>query len=346
MPAVGALTLVLATLVGLASPMANQCKWQAPWEHIGSADALAYGMVAGDLEQRLYPGDVTFRTKRVLKGSLPEVVRVRTFQGGSVDGRLYAIAGSEYGATIGEHVLYLRLVEGAYQTDSCSGSHPGAPTPVEEVAALGALTLLPVALLALLAVVALVRLRRTRGVRTLAVLMLVVPALLGSASPAAASCVRSSLEEQLRRAEIVAFGTVADMPAIPPGFAREVTFRARAVLKGSLPSVARVRLGPAVPSAGPFTTGFTSVDYRPAPGDHVLYLRALAGAYETDSCSGSHPGPPTSDEQSALGAGVAPTTATLFDEFAALDVLPLIALVGLVALVALVTLRRRAAGGA
>ena len=80
-----------------------------------------------------------------------------------------------------------------------------------------------------------------------------------------------------------------------------IRFRPERVLKGTLTSVVQVYLGP---SHG--GNGVTSVDYTAVVRgeQHTLYLRAVSdGSYETDSCSGSHSGVPSDDEERAFGAG-------------------------------------------
>ena len=178
--------------------------------------------------------------------------------------------------------------------------------------------------------------------RALAVLALVLSGLVLVPRPALASCVQRTTAELVAAADVIAQGSIDAFPSIFV-YPREVTFRARDVLKGTLPSVVRVRIGPEIPSAGPLGTGATSVDYVPTPGEHVLYLRAKNGL-ETDSCSGSHRGGPTEDERSALGTGGPPAAATLADEFAALGVYPFVAAglaLAVIAAVLLARLRRR-----
>ena len=174
--------------------------------------------------------------------------------------------------------------------------------------------------------------------RIVAALILALAGLVGTAPSAAASCIPLSLDEKIRMAEIIAYGTVegdAD-PARLFG-ARTVTFRAQRVFKGALPAVAQVRIGPQI-EGGP--GGATSVDYRATKGDHVLYLRAANAAYETSDCSGSHAGAPTSEELRILGTGSPPGPAALGDELTALGVLPIAAALALGALVVFVARAR------
>lgn len=119
----------------------------------------------------------------------------------------------------------------------------------------------------------------------------------------------------------------------PGPFGRSVTARVRLVFKGSASAIISVRIGPE-------TSGVTSVDYRASPGEHVLYLRRVAGAYETNDCSGSHAGSPSAEESRLLGPGGAPSPATFADEFAASGVLPFaVGVIALAVLVAGVTVR-------
>jgi hypothetical protein len=176
--------------------------------------------------------------------------------------------------------------------------------------------------------------------RRLALLAVALAGLLGRADVAVASCAPLSLQEQARMADVVVSATVGDdLQRIP--YPRELTIRVSRVFKGAIGALARVRIGPEIPNAGPFTSGATSVDYRAEPGEHVLYLRLAGGAYETSSCSGSHAGEPTEDERALFGDGQPPARATLLDELAALGVLPLAIAVALVVAAPLVVVRLR-----
>lgn len=169
--------------------------------------------------------------------------------------------------------------------------------------------------------------------RPLAALALAVGFLAGSL-PAEASCRQLSLDEKVRLADVIAYGTVTS----DAGFlTNTMTFRVERVLKGSLPAVVQVRVGPEGLGVA------TSVDYRAEKGDHVLFLTHADGAYRTNDCSGSHPGAPTPEETAFLGAGAQPPAATLGDEIAALGVLPfaIAAAAGALALVVVLLMRRR-----
>lgn len=158
--------------------------------------------------------------------------------------------------------------------------------------------------------------------RVLAVALIALPGLLFGHGTAAASCVQRTTPQLIEAADAIAAVSLADdLQAVP--YPREITLRVRTVLKGTLPALVRVRIGPEMPPHGLLSFGFTSVDWRPTPGDHVVYLRIRDG-YETDECAGDHPGPPAPEESNLLGPGVAPTAASLAD-FAALGVLPFLA---------------------
>lgn len=120
-----------------------------------------------------------------------------------------------------------------------------------------------------------------------------------SAQPAYASCAQQTLSEQAAHAEVVVFGTVTSIRTTFAAASPVIMFRPERVLKGTLTKSVQVYLGPTHGGA------VTSVDYRAAsPEEHTLYLRdAHDGSYETDACSGSHDGAPSSAEQQLLGAG-------------------------------------------
>lgn len=119
------------------------------------------------------------------------------------------------------------------------------------------------------------------------------------ARPAAASCAPQTLAEQAGRADVVAFGSVTSIRMTFAAASPVVMFRPERVLKGTITKGVQVYLGPTHGGA------VTSVDYQAAPPQqHTFYLRdAHDGSFETDACSGSHEGAPTSDEEKLLGAG-------------------------------------------
>jgi hypothetical protein len=140
---------------------------------------------------------------------------------------------------------------------------------------------------------------------------LVVPvALFGAiwaSSPATASCVQSTIAERAARADVVVYGTVTQTRQTFAAAGGVIRFRPERFLKGALPGEVEVSLGPSNGGA------VTSVDYQAASrGEaHTLYLRPAGNnGWQTDVCSGSHPGAPTADETSFFGTGVsAPPTA-------------------------------------
>ncbi|MDP9253215.1 MAG: hypothetical protein M3O80_09435 [Chloroflexota bacterium] len=140
---------------------------------------------------------------------------------------------------------------------------------------------------------------------------LVVPAVLLAAiwasSPALASCVQSNVAERAALAEVVVYGTVTETRQTFAAAGGVIRFRPDRFLKGTLPGEVEVRLGPSNGGA------VTSVDYQAATrGEaHTLYLRSAGnGAWQTDACSGSHAGAPTTEESALFGTGTAaPPTA-------------------------------------
>ena len=138
--------------------------------------------------------------------------------------------------------------------------------------------------------------------RVLLVASLVITASALAGTVAVASCAQTSLAEQGARAQVIVVGTVVETRQTFIAAGGVIRFRPERVLKGTLTSVVQVYLGP---SRG--GNGVTSVDYAAVVRgeQHTLYLRAVSdGSYETDSCSGSHPGGPTADEERMFGAGV------------------------------------------
>ncbi|MEK7864161.1 MAG: hypothetical protein AAB295_12990 [Chloroflexota bacterium] len=127
------LTLALAGLAGAPTTAIGSCRPPDLADQIARAEVIAYGTVT-ETRQTFAPtgGVIKFRPERVLKGTLTSVVEVNLGPG-----RGGAVTSVDYmAATRGDgHTLYLRRVEGgAYETDACSGSHAGVPTPEEEKA--------------------------------------------------------------------------------------------------------------------------------------------------------------------------------------------------------------------
>jgi len=127
--------------------------------------------------------------------------------------------------------------------------------------------------------------------------------------PADASCIpQQSIQEVADRADAVVFAQVEGFegpPGGPPG--RFGFVRVERVYKGSAYGRIGVGIGPDTGSGG-VSPAATSVDYQMATGTaHTLYLKQHAPAgYTTDACSGSHPGPPTAEEERFFGPGKPP----------------------------------------
>ena len=146
--------------------------------------------------------------------------------------------------------------------------------------------------------------------RSLASALAVASALFGmslASSPALASCVQTTVAERAALAEAVVYGTVTETRQTFAPASGVIRFRPERFLKGTLSGEVEVYLGPTKGGA------ITTVDYSAViRGEgHTLYLRAAGnGAWQTDSCSGSHVGAPTADEASFFGTGTAapPTT--------------------------------------
>jgi hypothetical protein len=136
----------------------------------------------------------------------------------------------------------------------------------------------------------------------LLVLAIVLLGALSVASPALASCVQTSVAERAALADVVVYGTVTETRQTFAAASGVIRFRPERLLKGSLPGDVEVYLGPTKGGA------ITSVDYEAVVRGqaHTLYLRSAGdGAWQTDACSGSHTGAPTSEESAVLGAGTA-----------------------------------------
>ncbi|MDP9256080.1 MAG: hypothetical protein M3Q31_05935 [Actinomycetota bacterium] len=123
-----------------------------------------------------------------------------------------------------------------------------------------------------------------------------------TSSPALASCVQMAVAERAALAEVVVYGTVTETRQTFAAAGGVIRFRPERFLKGTLPGEVEVYLGPTMGG------GVTSVDYQAVIRNeaHTLYLRSAGnGAWQTDACSGSHVGAPTSEETSLFGAGTA-----------------------------------------
>ena len=123
-----------------------------------------------------------------------------------------------------------------------------------------------------------------------------------AATPALASCRQMTVAEQAALAEVVVYGTVTETRQTFAPASGVIRFQPERFLKGTLPGEVEVFLGPGRGGA------ITSVDYSAVVrGEaHTLYLRsAEGGAWQTDVCSGSHTGAPTSEETAVFGGGTA-----------------------------------------
>lgn len=122
--------------------------------------------------------------------------------------------------------------------------------------------------------------------RSLIALIFTALALNLAAGSAVASCLVESVAEHAQRAELIAYGRL-----------NGDQFEIRQVLKGTGSGTITVRLGPE-------KGAITSVDYMTVDGtDNTLYLWLEDGEWVTNSCSGSHPGMPTSEEREFFELG-------------------------------------------
>lgn len=132
-PALAALAVALSLLI-TGSPARASCVAPNAADQLARADVVAYGTLVS-IRMTVAPASpvVTFRPERVFKGALDGDVEVffGPTHGGAVTSVDYA------GAPPQTHTLYLRRVDGGYETTACDGSHEGAPT-AQEAAALGA----------------------------------------------------------------------------------------------------------------------------------------------------------------------------------------------------------------
>ena len=151
-------------------------------------------------------------------------------------------------------------------------------------------------------------------------------------SVAIASCAQLDIAAQVAGADVVVVGTVSETRQTFAAASGVIKFHPERLLKGTLTKEVQVYLGPT--HGG---NGVTSVDYTAVVrGErHTLYLRdAGDGSYETNSCSGSHVGVPTAEEEQLLGAG---TTIDIPSESSLSSVtIALIALVVAIAAVAII----------
>jgi len=126
-------------------------------------------------------------------------------------------------------------------------------------------------------------------------LILILALLAAVAQPATASCIQQDLAAQIARADVIAAGRVTSVGS----GGGPLVFQPVTIYKGTLEG------GPVTVANGPGGGAATSVDYRGAVGDQVLYLMGNGRSFSTNDCSGSHLGVPTADEARLLGAGTA-----------------------------------------
>jgi hypothetical protein len=141
---------------------------------------------------------------------------------------------------------------------------------------------------------------RHNHVRVLVAAPVLVAAFVAFSSSAAGSCVELTLSERGKLADVVVYGTVTETRQTFVAAGGVIRFRPERYLKGTLPGEIQVYLGPSKGGA------VTSVDYEAVRrGDaHTLYLRSAGdGSWQTDACSGSHAGAPTSGETTFFGEG-------------------------------------------
>lgn len=126
--ALSSVFVVAGLLLPTSSALAS-CADESVARRVERADVIAYGTLTA-IRMTFAPASpiVTFLPERALKGALAGSVEVYfgPTRGGAITSVDYA------GAPPERHTLYLRRVDGAYETDACAGSHPGAPTPDEE----------------------------------------------------------------------------------------------------------------------------------------------------------------------------------------------------------------------
>jgi hypothetical protein len=121
-----------------------------------------------------------------------------------------------------------------------------------------------------------------------------------SASPAVASCIELSPQEQAAAADVVVYGTVTETRQTFAAASGVISFLPQRLLKGTLGGEVQIYLGPTKGGA------ITSVDYEAVTRGqgHTLYLRSAGdGSWQTDACSGSHAGQPSFAEVAFFGAG-------------------------------------------
>lgn len=129
--------LMSASALASAPALASCAPPVSVEEFAQRADAVVYGRVTGFQDGAPFgpPGRLaTFSVERVLKGSAGASIVVAI--GPEVGGGPGVVGATsvDYNMAAGpDHTLYLRgQGSGRFETDACSGSHGGAPTPEEE----------------------------------------------------------------------------------------------------------------------------------------------------------------------------------------------------------------------
>lgn len=135
----------------------------------------------------------------------------------------------------------------------------------------------------------------------LTIVILMLGSFAALAQPVEASCIQQDLAAQIARADVIAAGRVTSVAS----GGGPLVFQPVTIYKGTLEG------GPVTVATGPGSGGgATSVDYRAAVGDQVLYLMGSGRSFSTNDCSGSHAGALTAEEGRLLGSGTAAPPAT------------------------------------
>lgn len=130
--AASGLALAAVPIVASCAPPVSVAEFAA------RADAVVYGEVIGFEGPPLGPPGrfATFRVQRVLKGGTTATIGVGIgpdAEGGAGSGPVATSVDYEMRGSA-DHTLYLRqFAPAGFSTDACSGSHPGRPTPEEDV---------------------------------------------------------------------------------------------------------------------------------------------------------------------------------------------------------------------
>lgn len=121
----------------------------------------------------------------------------------------------------------------------------------------------------------------------------------------AASCAAASIAESAQEADVVVYGTVAEILQTTSNEIGVVRFHVERVFKGTIQPEIDVAIGPK-------SEPLSSTDYVGAkPGEkHTLYLYSADNdPWKTSLCTGSHAGAPTAEETTYFGPGREPAVA-------------------------------------